>query len=389
VRNERDLPLVVQVLKAQELWRLKGLSADLVILNERGIDYRDEMQQQLETLAASGSWAAWKGRSGGVFLLRTDGMTEDDAMLLKAAARAVVSGLRGDLAAQLRIAPVEQAEPAAFSAPERGLTDPVRAPDPPVPPLRIANGFGGFGSDTGDYVVVLEGDRETPAPWANVIANPSFGTIVTTSGASWTWSANSRENRLTPFANDPVTDPTGEAFFIRDDATGEIWTATPGPMRRHARSGRWVVVHGAGFTRFSHAVGAIAQELTVCVDPTDPVKHALLEITNHGTRPRRLSVFAYAEWALGPPRRGEHLFTVTEADAAARAVLARNPWNQEFAGRVAFLSSSEPVASVRGDRREVIGRNRSRTSASTCRPAGAPASRSRSAKGPTEHTPPR
>ena len=94
-----------------------------------------------------------------------------------------------------------------------------------MPPLTLGNGVDGFANDGREYVVVLEGDRETPAPWANVLANPGFGTIVTASGASHTWSENSRENRLTSFANDPVVDPTSEAWFIRDDETRRVLVA--------------------------------------------------------------------------------------------------------------------------------------------------------------------
>ena len=100
--------------------------------------------------------------------------------------------------------------------------------------MTLANGLGGFTDDGRAYAIVLEGDQETPLPWANVIANPHFGTIVTASGSAHTWSENSRENRLTPFANDPVIDPTAEALFIRDDDTGDAWSPTPGPMPRHA-----------------------------------------------------------------------------------------------------------------------------------------------------------
>src|SRR6185503_11629541 len=129
-------------------------------------------------------------------------------------------------------------------------------PSPPsidveAPPTVMANGQGGFTPDGREYVIVLDGDRQTPLPWSNVIANPSFGTVVTAGGSAFTWAENSRENRLTPFLNDPVTDPTGEAFFIRDDETGETWTAAPGPRPRTRDDGRWVVRHGAGVTRFS------------------------------------------------------------------------------------------------------------------------------------------
>ena len=116
--------------------------------------------------------------------------------------------------------------------------------------MALANGIGGFTGEGRDYTVVLEGDQETPLPWANVIANAEFGTIVTTSGASHTWSINSRENRLTSFANDPVADPTGEALFIRDDRTGATWSPTPGPMPREQADGRFIIEHSAGLTRF-------------------------------------------------------------------------------------------------------------------------------------------
>ena len=100
--------------------------------------------------------------------------------------------------------------------------------------MTLTNGLGGFTDDGRAYAIVLEGDQETPLPWANVIANPHFGTIVTASGSAHTWSENSRENRLTSFANDPIVDPTAEALFIRDDDSGDAWSPTPGPMTRHA-----------------------------------------------------------------------------------------------------------------------------------------------------------
>ncbi len=149
--------------------------------------------------------------------------------------------------------------------------------------------------------MVLEGDRETPLPWVNVIANPSFGTVVTTAGAAFTWAENSRENRLTPFANDPVTDPTAEAIYLRDDEDGRIWTATPAPLRHRDRSGKWVVRHGAGHSSFEHSAHGIAHELRIFVHPDDPVKFSLLTLENLSPVPRRLSLFLYHELDPGPP----------------------------------------------------------------------------------------
>ncbi len=231
VTEPDDLPLVRHVLMAQELWRLKGLKADAVILNEHPASYRDEMHEQLVELVEGGAWGGWQGKPGGIFLLRGDAMPDAERILLNTVARTVLSGERGELEEQL-----DRHEPEpVFPVTARQAAEPadVEEPEAPVepPPLVMENGLGGFTRDGGEYVVVLEGERETPLPWVSVLANPGFGTIVTSSGAAHTWCENSRENRLTPFANDPVTDPTAEAIFMRDEEGGAAWGATPGPLQ--------------------------------------------------------------------------------------------------------------------------------------------------------------
>jgi cyclic beta-1,2-glucan synthetase len=222
----------------------------------------------------------------------------------------------------------------------------------------MQNGVGGFTPDGREYVIVLEGDRETPLPWSNVLANPAFGTIVTASGSAFTWSENSRENRLTPFANDPVSDPTGEAVYLRDDDSGAVWGATPRPLPRQPE-GRWVIRHGAGVTRYQHAVNDLQQELAVFVAPDDAVKLTMLTVTNTAAVPRRLSVFGYVEWCLGAPRADDPRFVVTEMDDATGAILARNAYNTEFGGRVALWHATTRATSHTCDRGEFVGRHRS------------------------------
>ncbi len=357
VSGMEDLSLVRQVLKAHELWRLKGLKADAVILNERLTSYRDELHEQLSQLFDSGPWSAWKGTPGGVFLLRADAMPEAETVLLQAVAQAVLAGSRGTLLSQLDRPVPEPTTLAPFLPAGAPPQDGPPGEPVPLPSLTMGNGLGGFTQDGREYTVVLEGNRETPLPWINVLANPRFGSIVTTSGSAHTWCESSRENRLTPFANDPVTDPTAEAIFLRDEESGALWGATPGPLGRSPGSPRWVVRHGAGVTRFLTTTPSLAQQLEVFVARDAPVKLSLLSLTNRSRHPRRITLFSWAEWSLGPPRAGRPAYVVTEQDPATGAVLARNPFNEPFRRHVAFSGSSDPVVSATADRQEFLGRN--------------------------------
>ncbi len=361
VTETESATLVRQVLRAQEYWRVNGLRMDVVILNEHPADYLDEMHTMLTRLIQEPRWAGWVDKPGGIFLLRTDGMPAADRRLMSSVARVVLRGDLGDLAAQLtRPTPWLFAEQDV--APDAEMTQPEPAAEGvAVPELVMSNGAGGFSADGREYVIVLEGDRETPLPWSNVIANPTFGTIVTASGSAFSWSENSRENRLSPFANDPVSDPTGEAIYIRDEESGAVWGATPGPLPRQQTSGRWVIRHAAGASRFQHAVAGITQELTVFVAPDDPVKFASLTLTNTSATTRKLSLFGYTEWMLGPPRADYRRFIHTDVDSASGAILARNPYNTEFAPRVGLFHVTGRVAAFTCDRTEFIGRHRSLT----------------------------
>jgi len=360
VVDSDDMPLVQQVLQAREYWRLKGLTADVVVLNEHPEGYRSEMHDRLAGLLDSGPWAGWRDRPAGVHLLRGENIAEVDRVLLLSVARAVLSGERGELANQLDRPYPEPRWPAQREWPQRvaATVAPTRprAPYFETPSLLFPNGTGGFSADGREYVIVLDGDADTPRPWSNVLANPAFGSLVTDGGPAFTWYENSRENRLTPFANDPIVDRGAEAFYLRDERTGACWGATPGAMRREPNTPRWIVKHAPGVTRYQHERGDLAHELAVFVAPEDPVKLSVLTIANRGTQARRLRAFAYAEWSLGPPRPEGQTQVVTEHEALRSAVLATNGYTDDFPGRTAFAAAVPRPRSSTGDRLEFLGR---------------------------------
>jgi cyclic beta-1,2-glucan synthetase len=358
-----DLDIVRQLLRAHEYWRLKLLDVDLVILNEHGPTYAQDLQESLETLVRTSQSSLAAARSlvpqghpghGGVYILRGDQLSTEDRTLLQAAARAVLLSRRGSLADQvIRLErPAERIAP----PPAPAVSRPARIEAPvPRPELEFFNGLGGFDQGGREYVTILGPGQSTPAPWLNVIANASFGFQVSESGSGYTWSGNSRENQLTPWSNDPVGDPVSEAIYIRDDDSGELWGPTAQPIRLDEST--YVARHGAGYSRFEHLHDGISLNLVQFVPLDDALKVSVLTIENRSGRSRRLSVTAYAEWALGTSRGDSGPRIVTALEPETRALLVRNPWNTEFGGRVAFLDLGGRQTAWTADRTEFLGRN--------------------------------
>ena len=368
-----ELPLARQLLEAHQYLRPRGLEFDLVLLDEELGSYLDELNHQLlEVVRAAGSLERLD-QPGGVFLRKAAQMNEDEVVLLQAAARVVLVGERGSLASQLdrteRYAPLPgrltlSREPGGW------VDEPVRLPEG----LLFFNELGGFSPDGREYCVLVQGppppDRGRngppahhqavahpklpPAPWVNIIANPRFGCVVSEAGSGFTWAGNSQSNRLTPWSNDPVADPPGEVVYLRDESTGEVWSPTPLPVP----SGQPTMVrHGQGYTVFERNTHGLNQELTVFVPLDDPIKLIRLRIRNAGNRPRRLSATYYAEWVLGLTREGSAMHVVTEVDAETGALLARNAFRSDFAGRVAFADVDRRPRTLTADRLSFLGRH--------------------------------
>ncbi|HEV7473821.1 MAG TPA: hypothetical protein VGN90_07220, partial [Pyrinomonadaceae bacterium] len=230
-------------------------------------------------------------------------------------------------------------------------------PEPTVAPpeLTFFNGLGGFHQGGREYVILLGAEQWTPAPWSNIIANKSeFGFQVTETGAGYTWSVNSRENRLTPWSNDAISDPPGEIVYLRDEDTGSFWSATPLPIREPEP---YIIRHGQGYSVFEHTSHGISQELLLFAPLDSPVKISLLRLRNRTDRKRRLSITHYNELVLGVQRTTSAPYVITEIDEAHGTIFAHNPFNNEFAERVAFAATSEKVSSATCDRKEFLGRN--------------------------------
>ena len=356
IDETEDLEIVRQMLRAHEYWRMKQLSADLVVINEKSSSYAQELQVSLEELVRGSRLRLSPDTGnvrGSIFLLRADLISPQERALLQTVARSVLLSRRGTLSEQVNRS--QRTEAVAPPIPTQRRAAKRLDVLLPQRPLEFFNGLGGFADDGREYVTVLEEGLRTPAPWINVIANPSFGFLVSESGSGHTWSLNSHENQLTPWSNDPVTDPPGEAIYIRDENTGEVWSPTALPIRDETAP--YIACHGQGYSRFHHGSHGILVELLQFVPSADPIKISRLTLRNDSGRVRRLSITGYAEWVLGSLRSASAPYLITEQDSKTGAVFARSAWSGEFGGRIAFLDLGGRQTSVTGDRTEFLGRN--------------------------------
>ena len=377
IADTADIEVARQIIVAHNYWRSKGLKCDLVILNEEAAGYDQPLQEQLRRLVQGNGILTGMDQPGGVFLRPSRDIPEQDLTLILSLARLSLIAARGSLAQQLgNLSPARALPPFRGTGNRQGDKETRRqgadssfiphpssfaeepSPELPFVELPYFNGTGGFTADGKEYVIYLGPGHQTPMPWINVMANPQFGTIVSESGMGFSWFGNSQSNRLTPWSNDPVLDPSGEAMYIRDEDLDVVWTPTPRPIREQDA---YRARHGQGYSHWEHNSHAIEQDLVTFVPVDDhdgsPVRIQRLRLRNAGSRKRRLTVTSFVEWTLGVEREDTQLTVVTEWDRGSQTMYARNAYHPDFGGRVAFTACQPPATSYTGDRTEFLGRN--------------------------------
>jgi len=359
------LDVVRHLVRAQAYWRSHGLAVDMVVLAGPSETGQSDLPAAALAAVASAGAADTVGKPGGVFLLEGASVAEADSVLLQSVARVVMAAADGWPDLRRGTSGGGLMSPGTPAALPCGMWGAPVAAAPPATArggLLFDNGLGGFSSDGGEYIIASSMGRMTPLPWVNVLANPSFGTLVSESGSASTWSENAQQFRLTPWSNDPVRDPNTEAFYLRDEDSGQFWSPTLLPAAStDAGAGPHVARHGFGYSVFEHTAHGIESALTMFVAVDAPVKFVVLTLRNVSGRARRLSATGYVEWVLGESPRTSAMHVGTTLDACG-ALFARNAYNTDFAGRTAFFDGHVENGALEGrslcaDRLEFLGRN--------------------------------
>ncbi len=350
------IDLVHDILRAFEYWKTKRLAVDVIIVNDRMSSYTQDLQVAIEALVRKSTTPKVDGSNAGagdVFTLRADLLPSESQRVLPAVARVVMIARRGGLASQLsRItdAPEPVTLPATAMLPVRRS---LKLQGKETQNGEFHNGIGSFLDDGREYVTQVSSAMPTPAPWLNVIANKTFGFQCSADGGGYTWFGNSRENQLTQWTNDPVSNPASEAIFVRNDADGSLVSPTLKPL--NSADGTHTARHGFGYSIFERERDDLQLELLQTVPLEGSVKISRLKLTNRSAATMRVTVTFYADLVLGPPRAASAPFITTAIDEKTGALFARNPWSIQSGGQVAFADMLGRQTAWTGDRREFLG----------------------------------
>lgn len=351
-RESKDKDLVRQLLNAHEYLSLKGLKIDLVIINLQKTSYDQPLQNDIKDLVGSSHLRDKENKPGGLFILNKANIMDEDIDLLISISRIAIDSCKGMLVSQIQNNSKRIEKQPLLKTKENKLTFKAHKFD--IKPLKYFNDLGGFDVEGENYTILLKDFNNTPAPWINVISNGNFGFHVSECGSAYTWYQNSRENKLTTWSNDWISDECSEAIYLRDETIGNIWSITPKPIRD---GGEYLIEHGFGYSNFKHEVYGIMGEVTMFVPMERNVKICKIKLKNNTDIARDLSITYYAELVMGvvPQHTAQHI--VTYLNEENKYIYATNGYSQNFSKLNAFLKLFGGVEqSFTGNRSEFLGR---------------------------------
>ncbi|MFZ7134368.1 MAG: GH36-type glycosyl hydrolase domain-containing protein [Eubacteriales bacterium] len=347
--NIEDVYIVRKMLKAHEYWRMKGIAADLVILNMEENNYYQPLHQLLYDIVSGSPQRFLMDQPGGIHIKNSYKIFANDIPLLYSLSRIVIHAEKGIPKGTILGNGGDHDH--IDYLPLHNEKDIIDTQGDPLD-VQYFNGYGGFSKNGLEYIIQLKGELNTPAPWVNVIANKRFGFTVSEKGSGFTWCDNSRENKITPWSNDAISDPPGEIIYMRDEEEGRFWSLTPSPIRA---ASSYTIRHGMGYTVFSHLCQGLSQELTMFVPEVDPLKVNIIKIKNQSQGKRKLCLIYYVRPVLGVIEYVTQQHVITKFYDEINTLTMVNPFNNEYNHKIAFVSSSETIRSYTGNRHEFLG----------------------------------
>ncbi|MDR1391629.1 MAG: hypothetical protein LBJ09_00330 [Clostridiales bacterium] len=335
---------IKQILNAHEFWKHKLFKVDLILIYEN-------FEEKIINLVNSRYLINFKNTSDGIFILNRKNLNDEFINLLFAGSRIVINDKEFSNILENKPNILNKKEfPFALDFFNYSL----KPPEIDMSKLKFWNGYGGFDVASNEYVIILKNNESTPLPWVNVISNPKLGFVISEKGGGYTWCENSRENRLTPWFGDTLTDQTGEKLYICDNKTGCVFS----PFENFSKNtNEHIVRHGIGYTTFENTTNKIYQNLKMFVPREDPVKIIFLSLKNLENSKKDLTLSYYVQVVMGAfPETNNRFIKIKKLKNGT--IVAENKYNSSFSKKIMFVHCSEKIFDFTNSRLEFFGNSK-------------------------------
>ena len=193
-------------------------------------------------------------------------------------------------------------------------------------------------------------ENKLPTVWSNILANPNFGTLVTQNLGGFTWSQNSRLNRLSAWANNPNIDIPSEIIYVKNKDTGEVWSLSENISNSNQE---YYLSYGFGYVNLKTIKNQILHEVDTFVAKEDKIKLNILKFTNTGEAKKKLKLLYYVKPVLGEDEIQTNGYI--NVNLQNNVIIAQNLYTDNFKEKIAYCGSSEKIKSFTGSKNEFIG----------------------------------
>lgn len=216
--------------------------------------------------------------------------------------------------------------------------------------LKYYNEYGGFSENGREYIIMLKDEISLPTVWSHVMSSENFGTVITESQGGYTWSKNSRLNKVTAWNNLPYLDIPSEILYIKDKETGKVWSSSSFISKEE---GDFKITYGFGYSKYFSCNQDIICEENIFVPKSDKAKIRIVKLKNTRPDKRKLKLVFYSKLVLDEEEsKSNGYLNIKQIDE--NVIKVENLSNEDFK-ELFFVGSSQNIISYTGNRDFFIG----------------------------------
>ncbi len=353
LKNINDIYLLNELLKLYEILRIKNIPIEFIILSEE-----DYLVEYINSAILNAHLEYMKNVRCGIFVLVASNLTQVENNLFLFSANLVIDANLGNINYQLNkikriynkqrkeiINPLEEVE---IKHNEKIRTPNLEKIDS-TKNLKYYNEYGAFSKNGKEYYIKTNKDSVLPTVWSNVLANKEFGTLVTDGAGGYTWSKNSRLNRLTAFTNYASKDIPSEIIYFINNENKRFWSIG---NRAVEDNNDYYITYGLGYAKYNHTADGIIQTDEIFIPKDDKVKVNLINLKNTTDLLKKLSIFYYLKPVFGEDELQTNGKIEVKFDNNVIYALNRM---DALKGESSFISSSLEINSYTGSKSSFIG----------------------------------